>query len=153
VSDPFFEADPQRMPLEKLLPWVGSAVAQHHQRAVAAHGLSPTALGALGILGHCDGLSHRELAAGLHLAPATLTPVLDALEAAGEVRRERDRADRRVVRLSITDRGRVRLKETFAQVRSMMQDRMPRLSTPEEVVVRRYLVAVLAAVSEDATDG
>lgn len=153
MSEPFFERDPARMPLGKLLPWVGSAVAQRYQRAVAAHGLSSTALGVLGVLGHRDGLSHRELAGRLGVTPATLTPVVDALEAAGEVRRSRDPEDRRVVRIVITDAGRERLRTAFAQVRRELQDRIPRPPAEHEAIIRAYLVAVLTAVTEDGVHG
>lgn len=152
VDGRFFERDPARMPLGKLLPWVGSAVSQHYQRAVARHGLTPTALGVLGVLGHRDAVSHRELAGHLGLTPATLTPVVDALEAAGELRRSRDGDDRRIVRLGITEAGRERLVTTFSQVASGFRDRMPHPSPEHEEIIRGYLIAVLAAVTHDGDD-
>jgi DNA-binding MarR family transcriptional regulator len=142
----FFDGRPEHIPLGKLVQWVGTALARHHRRAVAEHGLTPTALGVLGTLGHRDGLSHRELARHLNLTPATLTPVVDALEASGQLRRERDPADRRVVRLSITPAGRDRLLVAFTQVATDLRDRMPRPAAEHERVIREYLLAVLDAV-------
>jgi DNA-binding MarR family transcriptional regulator len=145
----FFERRPERMPLGKLLPWVGTAVSRRFHQLVAAHGMTPTALSVLGVLAHRDGVSHRELAGHLGRTPATLTPVVDALEAAGEVRRDRDGTDRRVVRLSITPAGRERLTATFAQVATSFRERMPHPPPEHEAIIRAYLTAVLTAVSDE----
>lgn len=145
----FFEARPEHMPLGKLLSWTGGALDRYYQRTVSGHGLTSTSIGVLGVLGHRDAISHRELAGHLGVTPATLTPVIDALEAAGELRRDRDTTDRRVVRLSITPVGRERLVTAFAGVAATFRDRLPH-PPPEEVeIIRRYLLAVLAAVTED----
>ncbi|MBM6592441.1 MarR family winged helix-turn-helix transcriptional regulator [Microvirga pudoricolor] len=53
-----------------------------------------------------DGLSVREIGAKLFLDSGTLTPLLKRLEAQGYVRRARDKADERQVRISLTDEGR-----------------------------------------------
>jgi MarR family transcriptional regulator, organic hydroperoxide resistance regulator len=132
------------VPLEVLLPRVGAAVARHHRRLAARHGLTPTAIGVLAALDRDDAPSHRELAGRLGLSPATLTPVLDALEADGRIRRDRDAADRRVVRLRRTAAGRQRL--------AAAGDHLPPLPLPSpehEPALRAYLLAVLAAVEAD----
>jgi DNA-binding MarR family transcriptional regulator len=133
-------ANPAQVPLEVLLPRVGAAVVRYRRRLTAAHGRTPTAVAVLAALDDpADAPSHRELAGRLGLSPATLTPVLDALEDAGEVRRERDRVDRRVVRLHRTPAGRARLAAARPPAR------LP-LPAPEvEPAVRAYLLAVLAA--------
>lgn len=140
------------MPLGKLLAWAGGAVARDFQRLAAEHGLSPTALGVLGGLGSRDGVSHRELAGHLCLTPATLTPVVDALEAAGEVRRARDAQDRRVVRLFLTPAGRERLLTTSGQVAMRFRERMPVPPAEHEKIIRDYLCAVLAAVAGEGDE-
>lgn len=119
---------------------VGAAVDRHRRRLAAGHRLTPTAISVLVALDDVAGPpSHRELAGRVALSPATLTPVLDALENAGNVRRERDPADRRVVRLHRTPAGRARL--AAAQPGS----RLPRPAPAAEPTVRAYLLAVLAA--------
>jgi len=148
--------DPAQLPLEVLLERVGAAVTRHRRRAAAAHGLTPTAMAVLAALGGvepdepgrvracggtsdpADAPSHRELAGRLGLSPGTLTPVLDALEAAGDVRRERDHADRRVVRLHRTAAGRIRLERAPSA-------RLPRPAPEVDRAVRAWLLAVLAA--------
>jgi DNA-binding MarR family transcriptional regulator len=51
-------------------------------------------------------LSIRELATAAELSPATATQMLDSLEDAGLVARVRSATDKRVVLVSLTDRGR-----------------------------------------------
>lgn len=153
VDETWFEADPELMPLGKLLSWTGGALSRLYQRTVAAHGLTSTSIGVLGVLGPGAAVSHRELAARLGVTPATLTPVVDALEAAGDLTRHRDPTDRRVVRLSRTPRGRERLGVAFAQVTETFRVRMPHLAPEQHAVVRDYLLAVLAAVTDEQPTG
>ena len=56
-------------------------------------------------LGDGGELSVRELALTADLAPATVTQMLDSLEAAALVERVRSQRDRRVVLISLTERG------------------------------------------------
>ncbi|MCY7341917.1 MAG: MarR family winged helix-turn-helix transcriptional regulator [Pseudonocardia sp.] len=146
----WFEPDPALMPLSKLLPWTGRSLSRYHQRCAAAHGLTSTSMGVLGVLGHADAVSHRELAAHLGVTPATLTPVVDALEATGDLARVRDAADRRVVHLSLTVQGRGRLTAAFAQVATAFRERLPHPPPEHHEIIRGYLLAVLAAVAEEA---
>ncbi|MFC5995046.1 MarR family winged helix-turn-helix transcriptional regulator [Pseudonocardia hispaniensis] len=149
TAEAFFESRPDRMPLGKLLVWTGRAVGCHYQRAVAAQGLTSTSIGVLGVLGHCEGLSHRELAGRLGVTPATLTPVIDALEEAGQLRRERDRHDRRVVRLSLTEAGRDRLVAAFAQVVTAFREKLPHPPPDQAEIIRQYLLGVLDAIKDE----
>jgi MarR family transcriptional regulator, organic hydroperoxide resistance regulator len=52
-----------------------------------------------------DELTVKEIGEQLHLDSGTLTPLLKRLEAAGIVRRVRDTADERQVRISLTSNG------------------------------------------------
>lgn len=125
-----------------LLPRAGQAVDRVLRRAVAAHDLTPTSLGVLGVLVREGPTAHRELAAELGVAPGTLTPAVDALERAGQVVRVRDDSDRRVVRVSVTATGRARHAAAFAAVTDVLRDRVPH----PPPAVRDYLRAVLAAL-------
>jgi MarR family transcriptional regulator, organic hydroperoxide resistance regulator len=60
-------------------------------------------------------LSTSELAAAADLSPATVTQMLDGLEAMELVRRSRSTSDRRVVTCSLTDRGRTLITEKRAR--------------------------------------
>lgn len=162
VRDPWFEADPALMPLGKLLPWTGQVLDRYYRRAAAARGLGWTSMAVLGVLagagagadvdagagGDTGAVSHRELAARVGITPATLTPVVDALERGGELTRDRDPDDRRVVRLAITARGRERLTAAFTEVEGMLRERLPHPPPDQHAIVRDYLLAVLAAIDD-----
>ncbi len=142
--------DPESTGLAELLTRAGQAVGRFQRRAAAAHGLSTTAMGVLAALSRSAGTSHRELAARLGVSPATLTPVVDALDAAGDLTRHRDPGDRRVVRLSITGSGRARIAAASAAVESAVAERMP--ATEHAAAVREHLLAVLTAFDDGERD-
>ena len=62
------------------------------------------------VLWEKDGIPVGEIGEKLYLDNGTLTPLLKKLEAAGYLTRSRDKADERVVIVSLTDKGRA-LKE------------------------------------------
>jgi DNA-binding MarR family transcriptional regulator len=132
-------------PLEVLLPRVGAAVARHHRRIAARHRLTPTAVAVLAALEPGDLPSHRDLAARIGLSPATLTYVLDRLEETGDVRRERNLVDRRVVHVHRTVTGGARLVDA-----RQPDGGLPRLAPATEEAVRRWLLAVFSAAEADA---
>ncbi len=136
-------------PLDRLLVRAGLAVQRFTRSVAAAHGLSATALDVLGALVELDEVSHRDLAGHVRLAPATLTPVLDALEGAGAVTRERDGRDRRVVRVSITHRGRARYAEAATAVAAAVAG-LPAPRPDRAPLVRAYLIDLLEAVDRAA---
>jgi len=131
-------------PLEMLLPRVGAAVARHHRRLAARHGLTPTATAVLAALDAGDAPSQRDLAARVGLSPSTITPVLDRLEAAAEIRRERDPVDRRVVRVHRTAAGAAHLAGAATQGPGL-----PRPASEIEADIRTWLLAVLAVAETD----
>ncbi len=139
---------PATEPLDQLLVRAGQALRRFTQRAAAAHGLSATGLevlAALAELDEFDELSQRDLAGRLRLAPATLTPVLDALEAEGALTRARDRTDRRLVRISITQRGRELHAAAAAGVAEALGG-LPEPSPEQAVLIRTHLLSLLDAV-------
>lgn len=128
----------------------GSALQRVTRKAAAAHGLSATALDVLAVLVELDEheeLSHRDLAGHLRLAPATLTPVLDMLEAAGALTRVRDGVDRRVVRVSITPAGRERYAAAAAGVAGVVAG-LPEPSPEQEALIRAHLLGLLQAMDD-----
>jgi len=69
-------------------------------------GLTYTQFLVLLVLWERDGVSVTELGGRLFLDSGTLTPLLKRMEAAGFLRRQRDRSDERLVRVTLTEAGR-----------------------------------------------
>jgi DNA-binding MarR family transcriptional regulator len=137
--------EPEAERLDRLLLRTGQGLQRWTQRLAAAHGLTATALDVLRVLVAHDAASQRDLAGELRLAPATLTPVLDALETAGALMRVRDGSDRRVVRVSVTPSGRERYAVAVAGVENAV-GALPRPPPEHERIIRDYLRTLLAAV-------
>lgn len=121
-----------------LLVRAGREVDRRRRAVAAEHGLSATALAVLQALPDAAGTSHRDLAGALGLTPATLTPVVDALDADGLVARERDLRDRRVVRIALTAAGRDRAAVAAGAVARDVAAWLP-VAPPE---LRRYLARI-----------
>lgn len=69
-------------------------------------GLTPAQARALSVLGRCDQPPRMaELAERLGVVPRAVTPIVDALEEAGLVRRRTDPNNRRSTLLELTDKG------------------------------------------------
>lgn len=75
--------------------------------------LTVSQFGVLEALMHLGPMSQRQLADKLLKSTGNLVTVIDNLEKRGLVRRERSRADRRVVHVSLTPDGRVRIEQLF----------------------------------------
>lgn len=86
-----------------------------------------------------------DLAAALYLEPATLSPLLKRLEAAGYLTRERSSADERALELRLTAAGEA-LREQALEVPGAI---VSRLGVPVEQLerVRDELTALLAAAT------
>ena len=83
------------------------------EHRLAARGLTGTQLGVLEALLHKGPLTHRELGRKVLTSAGNMTDVVDKLEARGLVRRVRDTADRRQVRVELTDAGRGMIERVF----------------------------------------
>jgi len=81
--------------------------------ALAKRGLTPTQLGVLEALLHKGAMTHRELGRKVLTSAGNMTDVVDKLEARGLVRRVRGAADRRQVRVELTDPGRRLIEDLF----------------------------------------
>ena len=132
--------------LVRLLPRTGQAIGHRVRRTLAVHGLTPTSVAVLQALAAGGPTSHRDLAARLGVVPGTLTPVIDALERAGSATRVRDTVDRRVVRVSVNRVGQDRLTAATTDVARDLVGCLPQPTPEHGVIVRRYLMSVLAAL-------
>jgi MarR family 2-MHQ and catechol resistance regulon transcriptional repressor len=80
---------------------------------LAAEGLTLTQFGVLEALFHRGPLTHRDLGRKVLTSAGNMTDVVDKLESRGFVHRVRDAADRRLVRVELTEAGRSRIAALF----------------------------------------
>lgn len=99
--------------------------------AVLPDGLTVTQFGVLESLHHLGPLCQGELAEKLLRSGGNLTLVVDNLEKAGYVTRERDPADRRFVVVKLTERGTRFIIEIFPKVLANVVREMNALSATE----------------------
>lgn len=89
--------------------------------------------------------SVKDLGGALQLEPATLSPLLKRLEAAGLVRRDRSRLDERVLDVSLTTAGRELRVQAEAIPHRVMQEL--RMDADHLTQLREMLHAVIGAAT------
>ncbi len=89
------------------------AVVARMEKLLARQGLTTTQLGVLEAILHKGALTHRELGRKVLTSAGNMTDVVDKLQARGLVRRVRDPADRRQVRVELTEIGAALIKSLF----------------------------------------
>ncbi|MBI2815203.1 MAG: MarR family transcriptional regulator [Opitutae bacterium] len=99
--------------------------------AVLPESLTITQFGVLEALHHIGPLCQSELAEKLLRSGGNLTLVVDNLEKAGLVLRERDPADRRYVVVRLTDKGQAFITALFPKVAANITQEMSALSGTE----------------------
>ncbi|HEY0995968.1 MAG TPA: MarR family transcriptional regulator [Gemmatimonadaceae bacterium] len=132
--------------LERTTAVVGHAFAE----AMKAHGITPTQYNVLRILRGAGegGLCRHEIRDRLVAQVPDVTRLLDRMEDAGLVERERDSGDRRLVTTRITKAGLKLLKSLDAPVLAMHQQTLGHLSAAQ----LRQLIELLA-LARDAGGG
>ncbi len=99
---------------------------------------------------HCsgDGLSPGELAERLHVSTPTVVKSATRMEATGLLARRRDEADRRLVRLYLTDQGRS-VQTDIESARDELERRATHTLTDAE---RKHLISALRKIIATMAD-
>ena len=121
---------------------------RHVRRDDPETGLSAARLSALSVLVFGGPRTLGELAAAEHVRPATMTRIVQALEADALVRRESDPADGRVARLRATAKGERVLWRGRARRVQNLAALLSRLSPAEIARVREAAELVERALTE-----
>ena len=100
---------------------------------------------------NADGASQRQLAALMRIEPPTLVRHLDKLAEEGLVERRPDPADRRVVRVVVTDAGRARLTELHKVVHEVDDELRGILTKRDVEVLGRTLPRIHAYFDQEVT--
>lgn len=106
-----FSDSPSTLALVTALARSHGALMRELERELGTHKLTQPQFGVLEILGRRGPLPLHELGKELLVSGGNITCVVDNLEKAGLVRRERDTQDRRVIKAALTDEGASRLAE------------------------------------------
>ena len=106
-------------------------------------GMSPAGLGVMRLLAARDGLKSSEVAARGWWTPGTVTSVVDTLVRDGYVERRRESADRRVVRLYLTDAGRQKVIEAISLIGPRWRDAFGYVDPADEPVIRKFLAETI----------
>ena len=108
-----------------LIGKAGQQIARRAREKLAAHGVTPTQYAVLKVLWERDGQSGAELGARLLIDSATITGVVDRLQAAGLLERRPHGEDRRVHSLVLTGRGKA-LQEPLDAAMDRLNDEVAR---------------------------
>jgi DNA-binding MarR family transcriptional regulator len=101
------------------------------EEVLAAHGVTLHQYTALSLLERRDGLSSAQLARRHFVTPQAMNQLVATLERDGLIHREPDPANRKILRASLTDRGRAALAASHAAV-DELERRMLAGFTPEQ---------------------
>ncbi|NBE83645.1 MarR family winged helix-turn-helix transcriptional regulator [Micromonospora rubida] len=130
-----------------------SVDAQHIGHAFAGlHGLNPTDLHALIAVMDAEllgtPLTPGRLGEQLNISSGSVTALVDRLERAGHIRRDRDTADRRKVFLHYADRGAALAMEFFQPLGRRTDRVMADFSDAELEIVHRFMTTMVTAMRE-----
>jgi DNA-binding MarR family transcriptional regulator len=117
-----------------------------------ARGLTPSQLVALVVTAEAGGPSAGQAAAGAGISQATLTSLLDKLEARGLVERRRDPADGRRVSLALTEAGKALVVATPDALQDRFASRFEAIADWEQAQLIASLERVASLLGAEAID-
>lgn len=109
------------------------------KRDIARYQLTEPQFAVLETLGHLGPMRHCELSRKMLVTGGNTSLVIDNLEKAGLVRRERDPEDRRSVHVHLTPKGEKRFKEIFPMHAEVIASAASVLTREEQQELSRLL--------------
>ncbi|OLT06910.1 MarR family transcriptional regulator [Pseudonocardia sp. CNS-004] len=128
-----------------LLAAVGAHAAARFAARVSALDLTPPQVGLLGLIAASPGQSQQALAGVLGMPPSRLVGLVDALADRGLVERRRNRTDRRLYELHITEEG----TEMLARIAKVGREHDDALCRSLDAAERETLRALLSRIAAD----
>lgn len=113
----------------------------HHSRAhsiFAQHGFHRGQNRILFMLWKGDGVTQKEMADRLNLAPATITDVLQRMEKSALIDRMADPEDQRITRVYLTEKGKSLKREVFDLLKSLEEESFKGFTMEEKILLRRF---------------
>jgi DNA-binding MarR family transcriptional regulator len=96
----------------------------------------------LRVLWEKEGRTHSELAARMHVQPATITKMIQRMERAGFVGRRQDSEDQRVSRVYLTEAGRAIQADVQQVWRTLEEEAFVGFSPEERVLLHRFFLQI-----------
>ncbi|MEV1285826.1 MarR family winged helix-turn-helix transcriptional regulator [Micromonospora sp. NPDC049679] len=139
-------------PLGRLVAVAGHLATQRWSQLLAErYRLTPAGMRVLLVLDREGEITHRLLADRCFIRPGTLTGVVDTLEKAGYVRRERGDGDRRAVRLALTEVGAAHAREIIALTHRSRPLTSVDADPARAAVIRQFLLELISNLSRERT--
>jgi MarR family transcriptional regulator, organic hydroperoxide resistance regulator len=113
------------------------AIQDYSRQVSKAYGITGPQLWVIKTISLNRGLLLRDLAERMYLHPSTITGLIDALEAKGYVTRVRGTADRRVVKVQLTPKGRRLAKMAPEPAQGKMINGLTHLKNQEVALIHR----------------
>ncbi|GGQ27261.1 MarR family winged helix-turn-helix transcriptional regulator [Streptomyces roseolilacinus] len=122
---------------------------QQRQLEAADVSITPAQLRLLRTVAHYERPPRMaDLAERLEVVPRAVTSLVDGLEAGGRVRRVPDPANRRVIRIELTDEGRATLRLLRSARRAAAEDILAPLTAEQREVLGGLLSALVDGMPE-----
>lgn len=93
-----------------------------------------------------------ELAQTIYLSPSTVVGIVDRLEREGFVVRERSKVDRRVVLITITDKGREFVAKAPSPIQEQLESRLEQLPVDEQLRIAQALETLAQLMGAERID-
>lgn len=124
----------------------------HGKELAQAVGMTPVQLRVAQILAETGTSTGGAIAKRMHVAPATITALIDKLEHAGHVVRQRSETDRRQTMVVLTDRGRDALRRAPDALQQRFAAEFDALEDWEQAMIVAVLERVATMLDSETVD-
>jgi len=135
--------------VEELLRLVANVVRKRGRDILSDFDITPPQFQALLVVADEEGITMGELCQRMYLACSTATDLIDRMEKAGLLSRERDQQDRRVIRLQVSPRGHEIMKSVLEARRRYLEGVLAHMDPGEIKALTRSLQQVHQLMSKD----
>ncbi len=132
--------------IERLFRRINYIIFRKGRNVLSDFGITPPQFSTLSTVSYHDGITMGELCDHLFLTSATVTALVDRLEERGLLFRDRDKEDRRVIRLHITQEGRHVLEESLKTRRALFATYLEGLNAEEREQLKELLEKLFANI-------
>ena len=137
----------------KALRQIIRAVDLHSRQLLGQHKITVPQLISLLTIEKYEPVTASAIANHIHLSPSTVLGILDRLDARGIIRRDRDRKDRRLIQVSLTEQGKVLARNAPSPLQSTLAEALGKLEETELVAIAESLERIVGLMQMQPGDG